>query len=153
MREIYLIIYHSPLFPAHWALWIPLPSDSDRGKRVHVTGDAAGGFAHEFSRNYRRSEDSRRHSVVLLGEVPDEWVVDDSPGPENAVDTEPQDELERVALGVPAPGKTLRVARGASSGRAQILNCQSWIHEYVAALEKAGAGTGLVDAIRVARVN
>ncbi|KAJ7207072.1 hypothetical protein GGX14DRAFT_396500 [Mycena pura] len=106
---------------------MPLPSDSDRGKRMHVTGDAAHGFTPEFGRSYRHSEDSRRHSVVLLGS--------------RARDAEPQDELERVAPGIPAPGKALRVTRGASGGWAQILSCQSWIYE----CGGAGEGTGVIS--------
>jgi hypothetical protein len=43
-HKVYLLVYPSPLFPVHWALWIP----SDRidgagttlGKGIHVTGRA-----------------------------------------------------------------------------------------------------------------
>jgi hypothetical protein len=67
-RPVYLIIYHSPIFAAHWALWIP-SYDQDvigqTGKIINVQGSPCEGFIHEFERNYDLSTESRSHSLKL----------------------------------------------------------------------------------------
>jgi len=53
-RPIYLVVYHSPLFAAHWALWVrhyETNNEQRLGKIMHVQGSANQGFVHEFMRN------------------------------------------------------------------------------------------------------
>lgn len=110
MRDIYLIVYHSPMFPAHWAFWIPSISDPQVGKKIHVTGDSFRGFQHEFQRNYYPSTTGRTHSLILLASVEDQFVKDVPGNREFSVDTDAADDIEKKALEIPAPGKSLRSA-------------------------------------------
>jgi hypothetical protein len=110
-RTIYLIIYNSPLFPAHWSLWIPSLHNPTIGKRLHAEGDPANGFHIIFERNYVLAADSRQHQCLPLAEVSDDHVVDvngdgDGDGSEGS-NSIAHDDLERVLLSVPVPGASL----------------------------------------------
>jgi hypothetical protein len=110
-RPVYLIIYHSPIFTAHWALWIPSYEEEvikKTGKIINVQGSPSEGFIHEFERNYDESTESRSHSLKLLVLIDSENVVDTSG--EYSVDNTAIDVLERSALAIPAPGPSLRSA-------------------------------------------
>jgi len=65
-RDIHLIFYPSPLFPAHWGLWIPSVGNPQIGKMVHVVGDVATGFEHQFKRNYSLITTTRRYDLSSL---------------------------------------------------------------------------------------
>jgi hypothetical protein len=106
-REVYLIIYHSPLFPAHWALYVPSVNNPKVGKKIHVFGDVAKGFEHEFLRNYNPTGTQRRHSLVLLAEVEDQHVVDVPGDGSQSADKTATDGIEQMALSIPAPTKSL----------------------------------------------
>ncbi|KDQ60267.1 hypothetical protein JAAARDRAFT_601244 [Jaapia argillacea MUCL 33604] len=161
-RSVYLLVYHSPLFPAHWGLFIPYPvsllhpstatvpddegSPSQKtaiGKVIHVHGDSFNGFAHQFKRNYEHDTTQRAHSLVWLCEVGDEWVGDgeDEKGDERELklDVEPVDEIERRALSVPAPGPSLKHAGNLGGGKkVEIKNCQTWLRDFVQVLVEEG---------------
>jgi len=111
-RPIYLIVFNSPLFPAHWGFWIPDPSSSDPqiGTYLNATGDAASGFSIEFERNHEHGVDGRRHQLISLGEVADEHVVDVMGDGKWSVDQVARDRLEEVVLGVKPPGPSLIAA-------------------------------------------
>lgn len=114
-RKLFLIVYKSPLFPAHWSLWIPSLADPNIGKRIHVTGDVYSGFEHEFVRNYNLENDTRTQVSIMLGEVDDKHVVDDEDSPDLKNDDEerdqtPRDRIEEIALEVPAPGPSMNSA-------------------------------------------
>ena len=112
-RPLKLIIYHSPLFSAHWSLFIPSIQDSNIGKRIHVVGDSLNGFTHEFVRNENLEDETRSYSLIDIGEVDAEIVADaaaDTGRDSEIRDAAAVDELERLALEVPAPMKTLRAA-------------------------------------------
>ncbi|KAI4647276.1 uncharacterized protein J4E79_010428 [Alternaria viburni] len=128
-RPIYLIVFNSPLFPAHWGLWIPHPSSSDpqTGTYLNATGDAASGFSIEFERNYEIGADGRRHQLISLGDVADEHVVDVTGDGKWSVDQIARDRLEEVVLGVKPPGPSLVAA-----------DSKTWIRDAVAALVEAG---------------
>ncbi|KZO94365.1 hypothetical protein CALVIDRAFT_556398 [Calocera viscosa TUFC12733] len=159
-RPVYLIVYHSPLFPAHWALFLPnltstpsptppisssspppppVPEVHKTGTVLNVAGSSFSGFAHEFKRNYDLEEDGRSYSLFLLDADIDPGLVGDTRGEEPSVDAEGRDELERLALSVPAPGPSLQpgAAKG-RRGRAEIRNCQTWLWEAVQAYVEAG---------------
>jgi len=111
-RPVYLIIYHSPIFAAHWALWIPSYNKNvigQSGKIINVQGSPSDGFVHEFERNYNLSAESRSHSLKLLGWVDPKSILDTACG-DHSVDNTPIDALERSALDIQAPGPSLRHA-------------------------------------------
>jgi hypothetical protein len=115
-RTLFLIVYKSPLFPAHWSLWIPSLSNPDIGERIHVTGDVHSGFEHEFVRNYNLTADTRTHVVILVGEVDNEYAIDDDADLKDEVevaeerDKSPRDRIEEIALEIPAPGPSMNSA-------------------------------------------
>lgn len=57
----------SPLFPAHWSLWIAYAGTSGRGNRIHVTGDALNGFQHDFDPWFNSKTDDGHPKVINLG--------------------------------------------------------------------------------------
>ncbi|KAI0202824.1 hypothetical protein F4808DRAFT_419991 [Astrocystis sublimbata] len=166
-RTIYLIIYNNPLFPAHWALWIPSPSPSPAttttGKRIHIEGDAATGFQLSFDRAYDTKFESRKYKIIFLAEVDDIHVSDDDDdntprddGSNTVVDQEPQDTLERIAASVPPPEPSLVSAadRGTRGTKVEIKNCQTWLVDVVDALHNAGIfDSSAVQTIRNAPKN
>lgn len=109
-RTIYLIVYSSPLFPAHWAIWIPSQGSQTVGKRIHVEGDVATGFQLSFDRNYDKTQDSRKHEIIVIGEVETGHVMDTPGNGSNTVDREPKDAIESIAAKVPPPGPSLMSA-------------------------------------------
>lgn len=80
---------------------------------MHVTGDVHSGFEHEFVRNDDLRSETRRHVVILIGEVEDCYVNDDGTmdlmGGEER-DKTPRDRVEEIALEVPAPGPSMNSA-------------------------------------------
>lgn len=106
-RAIYLIVYNSRLFPAHWALWIPSLSEPDIGKRIHAEGDALTGFQIYFERNYDISTTARAHQAIPLAQVLDHYVVDVTGDGTCSRDQTAHDRIEQVALGIPPPGASL----------------------------------------------
>ncbi|PVI04890.1 hypothetical protein DM02DRAFT_725567 [Periconia macrospinosa] len=139
-RNIHLLVYNSPIFPAHWALWIPSTAKPDVGKIINAEGDAANGFEIAFERNFDLAASGRRHQVILLGQVLDEHVVDVEGDGSQSTDTTARDYMEQVALSVPAPGPSLiSVSSQGPRQRVAIQNCQTWLREFVAALVQKGA--------------
>lgn len=115
-QPLFLIIYPSPLFAAHWSLFLPTPPNESLGTRIHVTGSSLSGFTHEFVRSYDLSDESRAYKLLPLPDVDSEFVTDSgvergSCDQDNGAETtnaRPASELERIALEVPAPGKSLK---------------------------------------------
>lgn len=101
-RPIYLAVYHSPLFAAHWALWVPhyeTNNEQQLGKVIHVQGSASQGFVHEFKRNYDITEDNRSKSTILLCwvDLKSSVIVDVYGDGAFSTDTKPADVLEKTA--------------------------------------------------------
>ncbi|RYP25260.1 hypothetical protein DL765_000141 [Monosporascus sp. GIB2] len=142
-RTLYLLSYvPSPLFPAHWSMWVPYRcsdgSASRKGTRLHVTGDSRSGFAHDFDRGYDPGEDGRWPWVGAAARI-EERHVEDAPAPEGAGAREARNRLERVALSVPAPGPSMRAASSnAARTRVALQNCQTWMVDFVRALIDQG---------------
>ncbi|RYP18540.1 hypothetical protein DL767_009814 [Monosporascus sp. MG133] len=142
-RTVYLLSYvPSPLFPAHWSMWVPYRGSdggvSKRGIRLHVTGDSRNGFAHDFDRAYDLDEDDRRPRVMAAGRI-EERDVADPPTPEGASAYEAYNRLERVALSIPAPRPSMRAASSnAVRTRVALQNCQTWMADFVRALVDQG---------------
>ncbi|RYP70655.1 hypothetical protein DL769_004901 [Monosporascus sp. CRB-8-3] len=113
-RTLYLLSYIlSPLFPAHWSVWVPYRASdgtaSKKGTRLHVTGDSRNGFAHDFDRDYDPDEDDRRPRAGAAARIEERHVVD-PPTPGGAGAHGAYNLLERVALSIPAPGPSMRAA-------------------------------------------
>ncbi|KAI0973578.1 hypothetical protein F4678DRAFT_425193 [Xylaria arbuscula] len=154
-RTIYLIIYKSPLFPAHWALWVPSEANPNIGKRIHAEGDAATGFRLSFDRNYDITQDPRKYEILALAEIERDLLLDTPGDGANRVDAEPRDAVETVAAKVPPPGPSLISSTATSCGtKVQIKNCQTWLVEVVSVLHDEGAlGSKAVEVIKTAPKN
>ncbi|KAF2752611.1 hypothetical protein EJ05DRAFT_505899 [Pseudovirgaria hyperparasitica] len=139
-RTVHLIVYNSPLFPAHWGLWVPQKDgDQNIGKLIHATGDARNGFEVAFKRNYDLGATSRSYQLLPLAQVADQHVVDVKGDGRTGTDTTVHDYLEQVALSIPAPGRSLRSATSQGSRqRVDIQNCQTWLRVVVTALVQNG---------------
>ncbi|KDR78330.1 hypothetical protein GALMADRAFT_94990 [Galerina marginata CBS 339.88] len=134
-RPIYLIAYESPLFRSHWALWIPvLESNEKMGKKIHVTGNPHVGFEHEFMRNYCIEDTTRKLNLIKLANVDSKYVVDVPGDGTLSTDTGAADEIEKIALTVTPPSKSLRSASSTPGKKVQIKDCQTWMREFVEAL-------------------
>ena len=119
-RTLYVLRYPSHLFAAHMALFIPHAGSDDLGKVLHATGDQRSGFVHEFKRNYSALDTARRPKKYELGTVDAALVTDIIGDGDLVIDTEPtdaRDEVERIALSIPAPGPSLRSAADAAEVR------------------------------------
>ena len=132
-----MLIPPSPLFAAHWSLFMPdTPSfntktqryeESDMGTRVHVAGDRLKGFKLEIIRRYDFREDhgvtfSRRFPVGLMSHIS---LCQSNPSEHNNeaeeqkmkmkdenegggfVDNSPANAFEQVCINVEAPGPSL----------------------------------------------
>lgn len=106
-RIVYLVVYNSRLFPAHWSLWIPSLNNPSIGKRLHTEGDAANGFEIIFERNYVLDATSRQHQSLPLAEIADRHLIDVDGDGSPSSDSIAHDNLEQVLLSVPAPGASL----------------------------------------------
>ncbi|OCL14980.1 hypothetical protein AOQ84DRAFT_420483 [Glonium stellatum] len=150
-RPILLIIYHSPLFPAHWSLYIHSARSRETGTRIHVTGDLLTGFTHEFVRHYNLRAETRSYSLLALGSVPSSIVEGEKDeehsgeagrgsNQQETIDQSPRNALERVAMRIEAPGKSLRGV-ACSEGRerrVEVKNCQTWLKDLVQELVGEG---------------
>ncbi|TVY30603.1 hypothetical protein LHYA1_G000641 [Lachnellula hyalina] len=127
-RPVYLIIYHSPIFAAHWALWIPYYEQEvagNSGKIINVQGSPSEGFLHEFERNYDIAAETRRHSIRLLSWLDSKYIIDTTG--DYSVDSTAIDFLECSALTIQAPGPSLR-----SAGE------HTWLRQFVSILVENG---------------
>lgn len=75
--------------------------------RIRRYRDAAKGFEHEFQRNYSTAGTQRKHSLVLLANVEDKHIVDVPGDGSQSSDKTAADDIERQALAIPAPAKSL----------------------------------------------
>ncbi|EFW21390.1 hypothetical protein D8B26_001598 [Coccidioides posadasii str. Silveira] len=155
MAPLSLIVDHSPLFPAHWSLFVAHPSCPEIGKRVHVEGSVYAGFTHAVQRRYKLGSVGKNFSLLELGELTggkggeeeeEEALVKhihanadvDADAAEYGEEVKPIDRLEKVAIGIVAPGGSLNHVNEdgtqAPARRGQMKNCQDWIIDVVAEL-------------------
>lgn len=111
--DIFLLCYlPSPLFHAHWALFIPDQARPQCGTVLNVRGDPLNGFVHEFERGYIPSEDPEKPPTVLkLGTIAGRLIRSELIAPDGK-DATAYNQLEQLALSIDAPGRSL--GRGAS---------------------------------------
>jgi hypothetical protein len=109
----------SPLFHAHWAVFVPDQARPRCGTVLNVRGDPLNGFVHEFQRGYIPSEDPEKPPTVLeLGTIA-ACLVRPEKGAPDGIDATACSQLERLALSIDAPGKSL--GRGASRDVSRML--------------------------------
>ncbi|KAI1334287.1 hypothetical protein F5Y15DRAFT_295478 [Xylariaceae sp. FL0016] len=160
-RKLYVLVYPSRLFAAHWSFWLPYPGpdaarDADTGDRVHVTGDRLTGFAYEYLRDYSVRDDDRHPNAFPIGLLSETHVhvskAEEEHGDGDQVTVAAAgavSALDEACRAVPAPGPSLNKvkpgggggAEGAPRGppkRAVVRDCQWWIKEVTAHLVKTG---------------
>ncbi|KAK6496157.1 hypothetical protein TWF481_002181 [Arthrobotrys musiformis] len=153
-RVVYLIVYHtgSKGAAAHWALYVPSAANENVGKVIHVTGSPLHGYTRQFRCNYDLGKTKSYYECISLGAVSPNGVRDVTKYSDNktSVDnpTTYTDNLEKVALQVPAPGRLagFNPLRGTTPGNG---DCQYWLDQYVRALVAEGIlESSAVDALR-----
>ena len=108
---IKLIVYHSRLFKAHWAILVPFGENDSMTTKIQVTGSLASGFHHEFQRGYVPETTGRTHTIYTLGVVTEDAVKSIVDKPVDVNNTSiATNRLEQVALTILAPGPSLRSA-------------------------------------------
>lgn len=160
LRPVYVLIPPSPLFSAHWSLFIPDSEDSSCGRRIHVSGDRFNGFKLEMIRGYdvslhRGLNLSRRFRIGNVSQPECGTFNGPSRGPDDAqkdedegggyVDNHATDELESVCLEVEAPGPSLNRVVASEAGRStgnrmkmEVKDCQWWVREVVQLMYSRG---------------
>ncbi|THH18703.1 hypothetical protein EW146_g2326 [Bondarzewia mesenterica] len=133
-RTVYLAVFNSILFPAHWGLWIPTVEKPELGKMIQVNGDPLSGFQHDFERNCNIKDTKRTHTLFVLAEIEDRFVLDLPPNADNPQEPAAIDKIEQKAFAIPPPTKSLRSSANAAMKKVDIKNCQTWLCELVDAL-------------------
>lgn len=157
---LYILLPPSPLFAAHWSLFIPdtdTRTESDQGRRIHVSGDRLNGFHLEIIRNYNvrqhRSVGPRHFAIgrITSPHTPtttepgsrEEKDEDEGGG---FLDNVPRDALEEVCVCVEAPGPSLNSVSGGGNGRrvkgGEVRDCQWWVRRVVGELVARGLLVG-----------
>ncbi|KAI1377586.1 hypothetical protein F4677DRAFT_41337 [Hypoxylon crocopeplum] len=154
-RTLYVLVYPSRLFAAHWSFWLPYidanNQQSNIGDRIHVTGDRLNGFQYEYIRNYDVCEDDRHPTAFPIGLVSETYLSKASKGGNSTSSGE--GDTKDIALNafdeacreVPAPGPSLNKvnrtevdkATGAPHKKVEVKDCQWWIKEAVSNLIKS----------------
>lgn len=106
--NLYLLCFiPSPLFHAHWSIFLPHEADPRRGTVIHVRGDPLLGFVHEFERGYVPSENPDKPPFMTKFATIKRTLVRPDGPLQPGKDTTAHNELERVALSIDAPGPSL----------------------------------------------
>lgn len=136
-RPLYIMIWSSPVFQAHWSFWAPALEDGQRtkGKRVHVHGNVREGFVIEFVRNYDLCETRSYPTIIEIGAIRVEDLLDTVMDGLLFKEQTPRDRFEAIAFSVPAPRGSLNQVQE-----------QSCAFE---ANQQAGQNTGSVSSSRV----
>jgi len=112
-RDIILVRYPAAPFKDHWAIFIPSTADPNFGTLIQVEGDVKNGFTHNIRRNYNTKATRRSIRQTVLAKVADKHVhATPSSGAQVRNDTNPRDDIERVALTIPAPGPSMNQTSG-----------------------------------------
>lgn len=153
-QPLYVLVYPSRLFAAHWSFWIPYldasGQESDTGDRIHVTGDRLNGFQYEYVRDYNVCEDERKPNSFAIGllstaSISGETEDDHHTSGVAAEETDALNAFDRACREVQAPGPSLNKvmrtdggkATGPPSKKTEVKDCQWWIKRAVARLVKA----------------
>jgi hypothetical protein len=139
---IYVARYPSgSLFNDHWALFIPNHTSSSptSGTLLQVEGDPLNGFVHDVVRNYdtSRQEYYGRCQPVLveLGTASKKYLKGDAGAIDGVKNLKPRNDVERLALLIEPPLKSMRSAgndkEGTARKRIEVRDCQWWVKEVV----------------------
>ncbi|KAI9657346.1 MAG: hypothetical protein M1821_003026 [Bathelium mastoideum] len=146
-RTLYVLVYPSRLFAAHWSFWLPyLDTESHEleiGHRIHVTGDRLNGFTYDFENNYDVRGDDRRPNRFPMGFVSAAHLNEEklNEGSVGQVQVGPYNAFGRACRDVPAPGPSLNrvtesnlISTRAIPKATEVKDCQWWIKQAVAHL-------------------
>jgi hypothetical protein len=146
-QTLYVLVYPSRLFAAHWSFWIPhLDSggqESSTGDRIHVTGDCLNGFEYEYVCDYNVDQDDRKPIAFPIGLV----LVSDTTNTgidqkrdlikskESVTQKVTWNRFDDACRQVSAPGPSLnkvvesdaRMPGGAPPRKSEVKDCQWWI--------------------------
>jgi hypothetical protein len=106
-RPAFLMITTGGAFNAHWAFLFPRLHDVAHGKRVHAAGDKRSGFEVEVLRDFDLVESDEAKKFIFLSWIHEQYICDAATGTIINDLNLAEDELEKVALGVPAPGPSI----------------------------------------------
>lgn len=114
-RHIFLLVWRSMKFKAHWAIFIPDANDKTykKGKYVHVHGSVNQGFKFQIVRNWNIDLSKNRPDWPLeLGSVRAEHVQDVEVGKSDGLlkDAAPFDTIERIMARISAPSASMKKA-------------------------------------------
>ncbi|KAI1662424.1 hypothetical protein F4813DRAFT_107929 [Daldinia decipiens] len=155
-RIIYVLVYPSRLFAAHWSFWLPYVDtnqQSNIGDRIHVTGDRLNGFQYEYIRNYNVCEDDRNPNAFPIGLVSETHMdLANKDGTVTSSEEDPREAenavfnaFDAACREVPAPGPSLnKVNRDTDRAaevppkRMRVKDCQWWIKEATSHLVQIG---------------
>ncbi|CDO77623.1 hypothetical protein BN946_scf184946.g16 [Trametes cinnabarina] len=108
VRRAYLVVFHSPLFKAHLVLIIPNSNSNYAvGTMIHVAGSVSAGFNHKIRRRYDLGQTHRNYTVIEIGTVTAE-AIQTFPTFNPQYPAMASNQMEQVALSIPAPGPSLR---------------------------------------------
>lgn len=144
-RPIFLLVWPSALFKAHWAIFIPEASDKTfkTGKYIHAEGNPKDGFNFQVVRGWDMNQSRRRPQVPIeIGWVPANLVSDiATEGGRLVKESVARDQLEAYMAAIPTPDATMiHVAAGQSSSgkKKELSNCQWWVIQVVKSLAECG---------------
>jgi hypothetical protein len=102
-RTLYLVTSRqSSRMRAHFAIFAPSAKDESTGTLIHVVGIPMAGYMLEFKRNYCPSASDQPRTVIPIGQVYVDHIVD-SASDLKTVDDQPNGNIELVAAQVPPP--------------------------------------------------
>lgn len=152
--RLYVLVYPSRLFAAHWSFWIPYLNvngeEAETGDRIHVTGDRLNGFRYEYLQGYNARDDDRKPQAFAVGLLSEESVSDEaranSHDTAGAMHDDAVNPFDRACREVDAPGPSLnkvaaadaRFVTGPPPRKTEVKDCQWWIKQTVAHLVAVG---------------
>lgn len=152
-QTLYVLVYHSRPFAAHWSFWLPHNEggrELDTGDRIHVTGDRLNGFQYEYVQDYNVREDERNPTPFAIGLVPGAVLGVDTGNSHDTVADGALDgniiinAFDKACREVQAPGPSLVKVNTMDSNKAagpprrtEVRDCQWWITQAVMHLIQA----------------
>ncbi|TPX12400.1 uncharacterized protein E0L32_006812 [Thyridium curvatum] len=152
-QPLYVLVYPSRLFAAHWSLWAPRIEASGQesvvGDRIHVTGDRLNGFQYEYIQNYNVDKDERNPKAFPIGRIKTSHLEH---GEQSTASSDGEthelkaiNAFDRACQEVEAPGPSLNKVSigdnaeipGPPRRRSEVKDCQWWIKQAVANLVEA----------------
>lgn len=124
-RQIFLLVWPSGLFKAHWAIFIPDLADKTfkKGKYIHVEGALDSGFEMAVVRGWDIDQTNRRPGTPIeIGWVQSDKVVD-TPTQKGRLekDAVPRDKIEAFLASVPPPAASLNSVSSATLSTVGVL--------------------------------